>query len=76
MEAFFKVTPGFGLSGGMLNLGLNQEMQGKAANPSHWEYRVQPGIIDLEHLQLVALQRVSKSSWMPHFRLIPSPQAS
>ena len=61
----------------MLNLGLNQEMQGKAANPSHWEYRVQPGVIDLEHLELVALQRISKSSWMPHFRLIASPpQAS
>jgi hypothetical protein len=31
---------------------------------------VQPGIIDLNHLELVALKRVSKSSWMPHFRLI------
>jgi len=48
-----------------------EEMAGKAVN-SHPEYRVQPGIIDLEHLELVALKRVAKSSYMPHFRLIAS----
>ena len=42
----------------------------KDADPAYWEYRVQPGIIDLDHLELVALKRVSKSLWMPHFRLI------
>ena len=54
----------------MLNLRLNQEMQGKDPDPTYWEYRVQPGIIDLNHLELVALKRVSKASWMPHFRLV------
>ena len=56
----------------MLNLALNQEMGREEADRTYWGYRVQPGIIDLEHLELVALKRVSKSSWMPHFRLIPS----
>jgi hypothetical protein len=59
----------------MLNVGLNQEMQDKEADPSHREYRVQPGVVDLEHLELVALKRVSKSSWMPHFRLIAPSQS-
>jgi len=59
----------------MLNYGLNQEMRGEAADPSYWEYRAQPGVVDVAHLELVALKRVSVSSWMPHFRLIPaSPQ--
>ena len=31
-------------------------MQTKAADPSYREFRVQPGIIDLEHLELVALE--------------------
>ena len=60
----------------MLNLGtlgLDQEMQGKDADPAYRKYRVQPGIIDLDHMELVALKRVSKHSWMPHFRLIDSP---
>ena len=56
--------------GGALNLELNQEMETKEADPAHLEYRVLPGIIDLDHLELVALKRVSKSSWMPHLRLI------
>jgi len=54
----------------MLTLGLNQEMQSKDVDPSHQEYRVKPGLIDLNHLELVALKRVAKSSYMPHFRLI------
>ena len=55
----------------ILTLGLNQEMEGKTADPSHPEFRVQPGVIDLDHLELVALERTSRSSYMPHFRLIP-----
>ena len=55
----------------MLNFGFDQEMRFKEADRSYWKYRIQPGIIDLEHLELVALKRVTKSSWMPHFRLIP-----
>jgi len=47
-------------------------MKGKEANPAYRDYRVQHGIIDLERLELVALQRVSEASWMPHFRSIPS----
>ena len=58
----------------MLNFGLNQEMQGQVPDPSHMEYRVQRGILDMDHLELVTLKRVSKSSWMPHFHLIVPPQ--
>lgn len=43
-------------------------------DPSYREYCVQPGVIDLDHLELVALKRVSKSSWMPHFRKINTHQ--
>jgi len=57
----------------MLTLGSNQEMQNKEGDPSHQEYRVKPGIIDYNHLELVALKRVAKSSYMPHFRLIAPP---
>jgi hypothetical protein len=49
-------------------------MSSKEADRTYWKYRIQPGIIDLNHLELVALKRVSKSSWMPHFRLIPPRQ--
>ena len=65
----------YGLHCVILTLGLNQEMERKAADPSHPEYRVQPGIVDLDHLELVALKRASKSSYMPHFRLISSSQS-
>jgi len=41
---------------------------------THVKYCVQPGKIDLEHLELVALVRVSRDSWMPHFRLIVPPR--
>lgn len=58
----------------MLNLGLDQEMQGKEVDPSYSGYRGQPGIVDLEHLELVALKRVAESSYMPHFRLISPSQ--
>lgn len=54
----------------MLNLGLNQKMKEAVANPLYLRYRVQPGIIDFDRLELVALQRVSQGSWMQHFRLI------
>lgn len=43
-------------------------------NPDHAKYCVQPGKVDLDHLELVALVRVSKDSWMPHFRLIVPPR--
>ena len=36
----------------------------------HAKYCVQPGIIDAGHLELVALVKVTRDSWMPHFRLI------
>ena len=46
------------------------------ADPLHPEYRIQPGIVDFDHLELVALVKVARSSWMPHFRLIaPSLQS-
>ena len=37
----------------------DQETKGKEADPSHPEYRVQPGVIGLDHLELVALERTS-----------------
>ena len=57
----------------MLNLRMDQKMEGKEVDLSHLEYRIQPGVIDLDHLELVALKRVSESSWIPHFRLISPP---
>ena len=54
--------------------GLNQEMRNKASDPSFAEYRSQPGVIDIEHLELVALKRVAKFSYMPHFRLVTPPE--
>jgi len=45
-------------------------MQGQEANPAYREYSLRPGIVDFYHLELVALKRVAKSSWMPHFRLL------
>lgn len=57
----------------MLNVGLYQEMQGRVPDPSYLEYRVQPGVIDLDHLELVSLKRVAMGLWMPYFRLIASP---
>lgn len=50
----------YGLSGGMQILELDQE---KVATQTDPEYRVQPGIIVLGHLELVALERAAKS---PH----------
>jgi len=50
------------------------EKEGELPDPSYMKYRVKPGTIDIDHLELVALKRVSKSSWMPHFRLIAPPQ--
>ncbi|KAF9784370.1 hypothetical protein BJ322DRAFT_1109090 [Thelephora terrestris] len=50
-----------------------EEMESKEANPSYYKYRVQPGVIDMDHLELVALKRVAKASYMPHFRLITPP---
>ncbi|KAF9653230.1 hypothetical protein BDM02DRAFT_3107779 [Thelephora ganbajun] len=52
-----------------------EEMRDKAADPSYREYCIQPGVIDFDHLELVALKRVAKSSYMPHFRLISPPQS-
>jgi len=47
-----------------------EEMRDEVADPQHLHYRFQPGIIDLDHLELVALKRVCKYSYMPHFRLV------
>ena len=75
MASFFEVNPTSCWSGGVLNYRLHQEMQGKAADPLHLKYHAQPGVVDVAHLELAALRRVSVSSWMPHFRLIAaSPQ--
>jgi len=63
-----------GLNSGVLNLGSDQEMKGKEADPSHLEHRAQHGVADLDLLELVALERISKSSWMPHFRSTTTPQ--
>jgi len=62
--------PPSGLSGGTLKLILNQEMEGKVADRMYPEYRIRRGIIDLDHLELVALVKVAKDAWMPHFRRI------
>ena len=59
----------------MLNLGPDQEIKWKEADPSYLEYRVWPGIIDLDHLELVALEIIAKSTWMPRFRLIDQYQS-
>ena len=61
-------------SSGVPDLGLNQEMKGKEADPSHLEYRIQPGIIDLDHLGLVVPKKIAKSTRMPYFRLIDPSQ--
>ena len=42
------------------------------ADPSYRQYCVQPGVMDFNRLELVALKRVAQSSYMPHFRLIGS----
>lgn len=58
----------------MLNLELNQEMERKEAGPSHQENRAQHGAIRLVQLELIALKRVSQSSWAPQVRLITPPR--
>ena len=45
-------------------------MEGRIGDPIHAKYCVRPGVIDLDHLELVALVKVTRGSWMPHFRLI------
>ena len=53
-----------------------QKMDGVAPEPIWEEYCIKQGVVDADHLQLVALERVSQSSWMLHLRLIPpSPQS-
>lgn len=71
MKIFLEVTSNIWNVWRHANSELNQEMEGKEADSSYLMYRVQPGIIDLNHLELVALENVSRGSWMPHFRLIP-----
>jgi len=73
MVIFFKVVSNTWLECRPLNPGLHQEMAEREADPAHREYRAQPGVIDLDHMELVALKRVSKWSWMPHLRLITVP---
>jgi len=43
---------------------LTCDLSGDTLNleSGHQEHRVQPGAVDLYHLELVALQRVAKSS--------------
>lgn len=50
---------------------VSQKMEGVAPEPIWEEYCFREGVVDAKHLQLVALERVSQSSWMLHLRLIP-----
>jgi len=54
-----------------------EEMEGKPAyshDQEYQEYCIQSAVAVLKNLELVALKRVAKSSYMPHFRLItPTP---
>lgn len=72
MNLFFEVVSDVCLCGGSLTLGINQEMREEVADPSYQRYGFQPGVIDVYHLELVALKRVCKYSYMPHFRLMAS----
>lgn len=54
----------------MLTLRFDQEVRDEVADPSYQCYCFQPGVVDLDHLELVALRRVCKYLYMPHFRLI------
>ena len=75
MKIFFEVVSCVLFRGDTLICEFNQEMQAKAADPRYQQYWAQPGVVDIDHLELVALKRVAKSSYMPHFRLItPPPQ--
>ena len=49
---------------------VTQKMDGVAPEPIWEKYCFQQGVVDADHLQLVALERVSQSSWMLHLRLI------
>lgn len=57
----------------MLNLVLNWGVQRKVVDQPHREYCFRPGVVDFGHLEFFALKRVSKSSWIPQFRLIALP---
>ena len=48
-----------GLNNGELTLGPDQETQGEGTYPLY-----------LDYLKLVALEKISKSLWAPHFRSI------
>ena len=48
-----------------------QKVDGVTPEPIWEKYCFQQGVVDADHLQLVALERVSQSSWMLHLRLIP-----
>jgi len=51
-------------------------MEGEVPNVLHRKYALQPGIVDVDHLELVALTGAAGSLWVPHFRLItPSLQS-
>lgn len=76
MEIFLKVVSSIRLCGETLIHRSNQEMHSKAVDPAYIQFRVRPGVIDIDHLELVALKRVAKASYMPHFRLIPPHPAS
>lgn len=50
---------------------FSKKVEGAAPDPMWEKYCFRQGVVDAEHLQLVALERVSQSSWMLHLRLIP-----
>jgi hypothetical protein len=48
-----------------------QKVDGAVPDPIWEKYCFRRGVVDADHLQLVALERVSQSSWMLHLRLTP-----
>ena len=51
---------------------IDKEMEGKVADPSHWEYRTQPRIINFDHAiwNLLPSSESPGVSWMPNARFI------
>jgi hypothetical protein len=46
-------------------------VEGAIPEPMWGKYSFRQGVVDADHLQLVALERVSQSSWILHLRLTP-----
>jgi len=51
---------------------FSKKVEGAVPEPIWENYCFRRGVVDADHLQLVALERVSQSSWILHLRLIPS----